>query len=404
MSPSQTPRENPFTLVVLQVSSLCNLNCSYCYVPDRLNAQQMSDKVVDRILELTVANLSNAGKRFDFLFHAGEPMAIGLDRMKAIADRCIARARGDVEFSFSIQTNGVLINPAWATFFREYNFAVGVSIDGPAFLHDAKRVTWSGKASHARAVRGVRVLQNNGIEEVGCLATITKESLGHADEIMDFFLDLGAAAVGFNLEDIENDNPVTTFGPGRRDHVARIRAELVEPFLKQVFRRWWPVRHRLRVREFADVLRAAAFFRADRAYSREPDVTRPLGIVTFMKDGRITTFAPEFAGANAPEYDHFVVGHVDDIADLTDLLADPRFQRLARDVAAGIASCRRECEYFPLCGGGYVSNRYFEYRDFSQAETFTCAMMRKAATEVCLRGIASLDHFGPATTISLPLT
>jgi uncharacterized protein len=67
-----------FTLVVLQLSSLCNLNCTYCYVPDRQNTEKMSFEVIDRVFDLTVACPDNAGHTFDFLFHAGEPLAVGL--------------------------------------------------------------------------------------------------------------------------------------------------------------------------------------------------------------------------------------------------------------------------------------------------------------------------------------
>lgn len=379
-----------FTLVVLQLSSLCNLNCSYCYVPDRRNKTKMEVSVIERIFDLTVGDPQNAGHTFDFLFHAGEPMAVGMHTLRDTVERCIAKAHPEVNYRFTIQTNGVLIDDAWAEFFTEYGFAVGVSIDGPAFLHDATRVTWSGRGTHAESVRGVKKLLEYGHVETGCLATVNARSVAYPDEIMDFFLDLGVAALGFNLEDVENVNYQTSFGKNRDALIDKYREEQFQPFFERIFDRWWPVRHQLRVREFADVLRAAALWRQDPEYHRFPDCARPLGIITVERTGAITTFAPEFAGAIAPEYDNFHVGQVMNISSLHDITTNSNFIAMARDIGKGVAACQASCEYFPICGSSYVSNRYFEYRDFTQPETFTCHMMRKVPADIAFNRLAKM--------------
>jgi uncharacterized protein len=389
-----------FTLVVLQVTSLCNLNCSYCYVPDRRNQRMMSEDIADRVFKLTVGSPQNADDSFDFLFHAGEPMAVGLEAMKRIADRCIATALPKSNFRFSIQTNGVLVNEDWARFFHDYHFAVGVSIDGPALINDKYRVDWSGKGSYAKTLRGIQTLLENGIDEVGCLATVGVDAMQQPDAIMEFFLGLGVAALGFNLEDVENSNLVTSFGENRSLKQADYRRDLVEPFFRRVFELWWPNRHRLRIREFADVLRAAALRRYDPSYVRSPDVARDLGILTIMRDGRISTYAPEFAGARAPEYDDFVVGHVDAVDSFEDVKKSANFLKLKRDVTSGIAACASNCEYYPLCGSSFVSNRWFEYRDLGRPDTFTCEMMRKAAVDVCLSEVTRVYSLQAADSSS----
>lgn len=380
-------------LAVIQFASLCNLDCSYCYVPDRLNGKVMSREVMDRIIALTVGSPENAGKRIQFLFHAGEPLAVGLDPFRHFVERCAELCVDGVAYGFSVQTNGTLITDQWAEFFLANDVSVGLSIDGPEALHDARRVGWSGRGSHARAVAGLRLLQAHGMDTVGCLAVAGRECLENPRRMASYFHEeLGAAAVGFNIEDIEGANLTTSFGVNREARRAEIRRSLVEPFYEEVFDYWWPIRESFGIREFSDVLLHAANLRDDPAYVRDPDVARDLGILTFMRDGGITTYAPEFAGAKAPAYNDFVVADVREIAALGDIRRSPHFIRLQEAVRSGITNCRASCEYFAICGGSHIPNRFFEYGDFARPDTFTCEMMLQAAADVCFAKLAAMGE------------
>ncbi len=380
-------------LAVVQLSSLCNLDCSYCYVPDRLNSKQMSREVIDRIIALTVGAPENAGKRIEFLFHAGEPLAVGLEPYHYFVARCAQDCAEGVAYGFSVQTNGTLITDRWAEFFLANDFTVGLSIDGPEEFHDARRKGWSGRGSHAKAVAGVKRLKAHGMENFGCLAVAGLDCLKNPRRMVSYFYEeLGVASVGFNIEDIEGDNLTTSFGANREARRRELRQTLIEPFYEEVFDYWWPIRDRFSIREFADVLNHSANLRADPSYVRDPDVARDLGILTFMRDGGITTYAPEFAGATAPEFNDFVVGNVMDLASLADLRRAPHFLKLQEAVQAGISNCRSSCEYFAICGGSHIPNRYFEYRDFTRPDTFTCEMMLQAAADTCFARLAAMDE------------
>lgn len=382
-------------LAVVQLSSLCNLDCSYCYVPDRLNSKVMSREVIDRIIGLTVGAPENAGKRIEFLFHAGEPLAVGLEPYRHFVARCAEACAEDVAYGFSVQTNGTLITDHWAEFFLANDFTVGISIDGPPEFHDARRVGWSGRGSHAKAVAGVKRLKAHGMENFGCLAVAGLDCLKNPRRMVSYFHEeLEVASVGFNIEDIEGENVTTSFGADREARRRDIRRELVEPFYEEIFDYWWPVRDRFSIREFADVLNHGANLRADPAYVRDPDVARDLGILTFMRDGGITTYAPEFAGARAPEFNDFVVGHVMALGSLSEIRTAPYFVKLQEAVQAGISNCRTSCEYFAICGGSHIPNRYFEYRDFTRPDTFTCEMMLQAAADTCFAKLAAMEEEG----------
>lgn len=380
-------------LAVIQLSSLCNLDCSYCYVPDRQNGKVMSREVMDRIIALTVGATENAGKRIQFLFHAGEPLAVGLDPYRHFLARCAELCVDGVQYGFSVQTNGTLITGQWADFFLANDVSVGVSIDGPPDIHNAKRVGWSGRGSHAKSVAGLRMLQAHGMENIGCLAVAGIDTLRDPLRIVRYFHEeLGVAAVGFNIEDVEGANLTTSFGDNREARRREVRRQLVDPFYAAIFDYWWPIRESFGIREFNDVLLHAANLRDDPSYVRDPDVARDLGILTFMRDGGITTYAPEFAGARAPEFNDFVVGNVREIGSLSDLRSAPHFVKLQQAVRAGITNCRASCAYFAICGGSHIPNRYFEYGDFSRPDTFTCEMMLQAAADVCFAKIAAMEQ------------
>ena len=58
-----------------------------------------------------------------------------------------------------MQTNGTLIDDAWAGFFSQHNYLVGVSVDGPAELHDALRVDTVARERQQPALHVVVLLE-----------------------------------------------------------------------------------------------------------------------------------------------------------------------------------------------------------------------------------------------------
>lgn len=383
-------KETPcgFTLVVLQSSSLCNLNCRYCYVPGRMAAEKMNNETLDAAFRLTVGAEDRRKITHEFLWHAGEPLAVGLPFIRNAVERCVDIALADTRFQFTLQTNGVLVTPQWAHFLKEWNFGVGISIDGPHFLHDANRRNWANEPTHDKARRGLDILLNEGCN-TSVLAVLTKDSLDYPDEIFDYFLASGTPGLGFNIEEIENQNTETSFGAnpmGKHNkdaHQRRVRA-----FFDRLFERWWPQRDKIQIREFVDVMRCASAFRVDNGFSRSPDEGRMLGIVTIMRNGKVATFSPEFAGATSSTYGDFVVGDVHTMSSLNDILASPVYARLKNDIQSGITACRDNCVYYPICGSSFISNRYFEHGTFLQPETFTCVAMRQTVAEAVFAGLA----------------
>ena len=100
--------------------------------------------------------------------------------------------------------------------------SIGVSIDGPAALHDANRVTRGGRGSFVQAMRGIERLRAHDIG-ISVLSVLTAQSIDRPDEMFNFFVDAGLGKVAFNVEEIEGPN-LTSSLVEKSDDLARARS------------------------------------------------------------------------------------------------------------------------------------------------------------------------------------
>ena len=87
-----------------------------------------------------------------------------------------------------MQTNGTLIDDEWAAFFKQHNYLVGLSVDGPRELHDAYRINKKGKGSFDDVIRGWNCLRKHNVD-VNILCTIHAANADHPLEVYRFFRD-----------------------------------------------------------------------------------------------------------------------------------------------------------------------------------------------------------------------
>lgn len=366
-------------LAVLQSTSVCNLNCTYCYVPGRRQHGRMSERVLRAAASYLFAREEkdrSVDRCVEFLWHAGEPLAAGMAFYTRAFAIIASLAPPGVSVRHVMQTNGTLVNTAWYEFFREYGVRIGVSIDGPADLHDSNRRTWGDQVSHGRVMRGYRLLREYGFNP-SALCVLTKESLMQADQIYDFFVEEGFTSIAFNVDEKEGANATSSLS---QEDVVSVQQKYAA-FMRRLWHRWRADDGRLNIREFDHILACIRNLQTDPSFFREPDEVVPFGIITISRDGGISTFAPELASTTSKEYGDFVLGNV-----LTDTPDDVEkgqaFQRLTGEVLAGRDLCRQTCQYYPLCGGGFQSNRIAEHRSLRATETQTCKLHRQTLIDV----------------------
>jgi uncharacterized protein len=336
------------TYLVMQPTTLCNLDCDYCYLPHRAVDRRMPVGVA-RAVAASVNPWARAG-RFSVVWHGGEPLAAGREAFAALLEPF------DPAVEHHVQTNATLLDDRWCEFLAEREIRVSVSVDGPAVRNDARHDR-SGRPAYDRIARGVAALRRHGIP-FSALCVVSRPGPGQAGEIYRYFLDLGCDVLGINVEEHEGVNTRSTAYPG--EAVQAFWAELTAA---------WRADPRIHLREVEWSLRYLAAVldgTADEVLPRRLDP-----IPTVAHDGSVVVLSPELAGFSDPRYGDFASGNVLRTP-LADILAGAADTGWVTEYLAGVEGCRATCAYFGFCGGAHAANRYFEHGRFDGTRTDHC--------------------------------
>ncbi len=360
-------------LLVIQATPFCNLDCSYCYLPDRGDRRRMSEATL-RASFRRVFESPFLGEQLTVVWHSGEPLVLPIEyyrRAFAIAEEM---RPGCLQLTHSFQTNATLITDAWVTFFRESGARVGVSIDGPADLHDRHRRTRSGHPTFDRVLAGIRALQRGNVP-FHVISVLTRRALAEPDRLYNFYREHGIDRICLNIEEIESGNSASSLAA---PEVIDEYRHFLTGFLKRVKqdgeRAPW-------VREMASTAQSIV-----RESSGDHQQTTPFAIISIDFEGNVSTYSPELLGMKSTLYNDFIIGNVHK-ASLAEMGESLTLQRMQRDIQAGVELCRCKCQYFELCGGGAPANKLAENGSFASTETMFCRLTKMALVDVVLDDI-----------------
>ncbi|HEY0753352.1 MAG TPA: cyclophane-forming radical SAM/SPASM peptide maturase GrrM/OscB [Ktedonobacteraceae bacterium] len=362
-------------LVIIQPTSQCNINCSYCYLPERTLKKRINMRTVARIGEALFAS-PFVGESISIVWHAGEPLILPV-RFYEQALHCLQEqnTRG-VRIEHHIQTNATLITQEWCDFFQRQHIQIGVSLDGPQFVHNASRVDRGGAGTFEHTMRGVRLLQQNAIP-FAVIAVVTQHSLPFAQEIWRFFSDLRPRRLCFNAEEQEGIHLTSSLYSA--ENVARYQL-----FLREIFACNTQAGEPLKIREFETIRERIQF---GKLWARS-QTNIPGAIFSFDCDGNVSTFSPEMLTMAFPEQGAFQFGNVFTHT-LEQVLASQKCLQVQAAIQRGVSRCLQTCEYFVFCGGGYPSNKLSEHQTFDASETHACRLRVKATADVVLEHLES---------------
>lgn len=188
-------------LMAKPVGPTCNLNCTYCFylekfaIFDAKKKYQMSNEILEAYIRcLTEANAELPGELL-FAWQGGEPTLIGLEFFQKAVTLEKQYAQGK-PISNTLQTNGLQLTDEWCEFLAKNKFLVGLSLDGPEFIHDYYRVDSANNPTFKLVLRALKLLQKHGVE-YNVLASVANETAKYPLEIYHFFKEQGVQFIQF---------------------------------------------------------------------------------------------------------------------------------------------------------------------------------------------------------------
>lgn len=372
-------RRLPLSVVAKPSGAACNLDCSYCFFLSKellysATTQRMDPETLRRYVAEYLA--ASPDGEVTMIWQGGEPTLVGVDFFAEVMELAEAYRRPTQRVVHALQTNATLVDDRWASFLADHDVLVGVSIDGPAAMHDAHRVNRAGRGTHAQVVRGWRILQDAGVR-CNVLCTVNAANQDHPLEVYRYFRDeLGAEHVQF-IPIVERvpaaDLPAAERGwrtdEGERllylQHGDAVTSRSVDPgaygrFLSAVFEEW---------------------------------VTRDVGTV-FVQDfdaalsavfGRhpVCVHAPECGTNLAMEFngdvyacDHWVepdwlLGSVHD-QPFAELAATQTMRQFSRKKHVELTDQCRRCPVLRMCQGGCPKDRFVDSVDGQPGQNYLC--------------------------------
>ena len=191
---------DPFHIMAKPHGPICNLDCTYCYYLEKENLYaakgrdyRMSDTVLESYIRQYIQ--SQPAQHVSFAWQGGEPTLLGVPFFERVLELQRKYADGKM-IDNAFQTNGTLLDDAWGEFLARNKFLIGLSIDGPAEIHDAYRVDKGGQPTFTRVMRGLDILKKHGVE-FNTLTVINRKNSYHARQVYRFLKEIGSKYLQF---------------------------------------------------------------------------------------------------------------------------------------------------------------------------------------------------------------
>jgi uncharacterized protein len=361
----------PFRQFIVKLNGRCNLACTYCYVYEMADASwrskpkimsaQTLDRTAGRIAEhATTHQLADV----EVVLHGGEPLLCGVSFIDDAASRLRGALPAELGLSIRLQTNGTLLTTAVLDILLEHGVKVGVSFDGTARSHDARRVHADGRGGHHEVTTGLRLLATEPYTRVfsGVLCTIDVS----ADPVRTY-------------------EALAAFSPPRIDFLLPHANWQMRPaaghgqWLAAAFDRWYEGAE-TRVRLFEEIIRLLLGGQS----TNEMIGLSPVALIVIDTDGSMEQVdTPKSAFPGAPATGMSVFAHSFD-----DALVLPSIAARQIGTRALADSCLA-CPVHKVCGGGYFPHRYRPDSGFRNPSVY-CADLRYLISHIGRRICADL--------------
>jgi len=335
--------EREFQIFVKPVGATCNLRCSYCYYIGKQDVSQNAGSALmpDDLLEKYIVQHIEAttDEIIMFSWHGGEPLLAGIDFFKKAIKFQRKHLPQGKSLLNGIQTNGTLLNDEFCSFMASEGFIAGISIDGPAVLHDRYRLTKERGTSFARVINGYKLLKRHGVKsEVLCV--VGSINADYPLEVYRFFREMGANYITFLPLVIPLDGLSGKVTPDT------VGSETFGNFLIRIFDEWVGKDiGKIKIQIFEEAMRTA-----------------------FGQDHTLCIFKVNCGGVPVVERngdfyscDHYVdcdhlIGNIKEMT-VAEMLDSPKQKEFGQKKSSALPQYCKECPVLVSCNGECPKNR-----------------------------------------------
>ena len=329
------PANNNLNNIIIKTTNHCCLKCDYCYIESHQSKSAPVtidlEKIKKLIIEYLQLNINSGDNTIKLIWHGGEPLLAGLSYFKKIVEIEKKLVLPPYRIVNSITTNAVELDSEWISFFKENNFQLGISLDGPQNIHDKHRKFFSGAGSFEKVMEAIKTLQKFDMP-FGVLTVITSETAKRPNELFNFFLSNKI----FNINFIPYSTPAEWLSPTE-----------YSCFLTNFFDLWFDLNNpEFYVRDFSNII--ARIFGLESSMCEYSNCFgNYLGLDT---NGDI--YMCDLLIGNK----RFLIGNIKNDT-LEQVLTSPQFTMLQKIARKNSPSCQK-CPLFLICTGGCMYRRF----------------------------------------------
>lgn len=338
----------PPTAFVIKIASRCNLACDYCYVyshtdqswkaqPQFMSAEhrrQLTHRLVEYATHFHARSLTA-------IFHGGEPLLIGAPEIAKFAEELrFALSQIGTSITFSLQTNGTLLDIAAVHTLSKAGVWISISLDGAQPANDLHRRDHHGRSSFAGSLRALRLLEENRHIYGGIISVIDPRI--RPTDLFTFVASRKPPLWDLLLPDANYERP-----PLLRDADPTV----YQRWLLEAFDLWFDEYAAIRVRLFDSILAVCAGLPSD----SEMLGLGGANVLTVETDGSYHAHdVLKITRPGATSLDLTLDQHT-----IAEAVASPSFQIYTHlSTAAGLATACQLCPEMNACGGGFIPHRY----------------------------------------------
>lgn len=320
--------------VIIHTTSLCNLNCDYCFCRVYNGPQKLMSYGTFSLCLSKIDSFLDPNVDIVILFHGGEPLLLGTE----FYERAFQFLKLNVhrKYHVGIQTNLTLLNEHFAELFKEHNCQIGTSVDGPSISHDYHRKKPNGSGSHENVSNNLRLLQKMGIK-YGIVSVITDQNVKSPEAFYLFLTEHPDSSFTLSPMFLIKPHGVLAIDPIAYGH-----------FLCQLYDRWLLDQHPPHVSLFEDIIKSFLLDNYNCPCTFHTDCSEVF--ITIDGEGFVYNCC-HFVGNQALCYGNLLHTPFADI--LKSSARTSISQRTLR-----IADQCQECEFYKICFGGCMAHTF----------------------------------------------